>query len=520
MRATTIICISLVAGLLLCGCPGRNTTPPETPDETPTASSVRRMAGLARFTGEMLRRGAGERSAEQIAEEIEFVGGSLSVDTSADYTVLQVRVLREHLDLAVGLLADLARRPTFAVEEIETIRRRELDRLSLSRSQPRWLGSQAFYRELYGAEHPYGYNDAEPTVIQGLTRDDLTNFHQQHFVPRNSFILAVGDVGTTDVREVVERHFGDWTDRPAPERAIAEPAASDGRRVVVVDRPGTTQAQILVGNLALDRSSAEYVRLRVASQVLGGNASARLFMNLRERCSYSYGVYSSVYTRRATAPHIVAGAVEVQHTAGALREIFDEIERVRTEPTPAAELDAAQAYMVGHFPIITETAGSIAELVTIQRVFELPENYWGTYRSAISAVTADEALAAARTFVHGDRNLVVIVGDASLVAEPARRYGPVTVLDQEGNVIARHEAAPGEWPGGQPDSCPETPADDEEGRSSEPPAGAEARDMDFPEVNEDRLDNGLEVLSVERRALPLVYIRLVIRSGSAADPAL
>jgi len=478
------------------------------------------MAGLARFTGEMLRRGAGERSAEQIAEEIEFVGGSLQVDTASDYTVLQVRVLREHLDLAVGLMADLAQRPTFDAEEIETIRRRELDRLSLSRSQPRWLGSQAFYRALYGPEHPYGYSDAEPSVVRTLSREDLVGFHQQHFVPRNTFFLAVGDVGAAEVRETVERHFAGWADREPPDLAIEAPVAPAERRVVVVDRPGTTQAQILVGNLALDRSDAEYVRLRVANQVLGGNASARLFMNLRERCSYSYGVYSTVYTRAAIGPHIVSGAVEVQHTAGALREIFGEIERMRTEAPPTDELDAAQAYMVGHFPIITETAGSIAELVTIQRVFGLPADYWGTYRSAISAVTTDEALQAARTFVHPDRNLVVIVGDASLVAEPARRWGPVTVIDQEGNVTATHEAATGEWPGGEPESCPEPPQEAEEGRSAEPPAPTEARDMDFPEVNVGRLANGLEVLSVERRALPLVYIRLVVRSGSASDPAM
>lgn len=533
MRAAPIFAATLTTSLLIAGCPGRDTPPPDVADQPgeqarscpgrdapPQAEAApARLAGLASFTAKMLRRGAGERSAEEIAEAIEFVGGDLWVETETDYTAIQVRVLRDHLDLALELLADLAQRPAFPPEEIESIRQRELDRLALMQSQPRWLAAQGFFLALYGEGHPYSANDAVPEVIAALNREHLVAFHRDNYVPRNALLVVSGDVEPAAVRQAAEQHFGGWTDRPAPELTIPEPPARESRSVIVIDRPGATQAQITVGNLALSRDSDDYVDLRVANQVLGGSASARLFMNLRERCSYSYGVYSYVPTRLRRAPLVVTGAIESQHTAGALREIFGELDRMLAGPPLADELGAAKSYLVGHFPILTETAGNLAELVTIQRVFGLPDTYWDTYRSAVAGVSADQAFQAAQTYLHPDRALVVIVGDACDVVEPARRYGPVTVINQQGGSTTL-EALPGQWPGGEPPECPAPLAAEDQGETEAPPAPGEPRDMDFPEVHEATLDNGLEVLTVEQHPLPLVYLRLVIRSGSAADPSI
>lgn len=503
--------------LVLCGCPGRDTPPPDQPDP-PEAPARPRLAGLSAFTGDMLRRGAGQRTTAQIAEAIEVVGGDLSIETDTDYTSIEVRVLQEHLDLGMELLADLSQRPTFPPQELERLRQLELDRLAMMQSQPRWLVNQAFQRFLYGEDHPYGHHDAEPQSIQQISRENLVAFHQEHYVPRNAFFVAVGDVESSAVEAMARRYFEAWGDRPAPARALLPPPERERREVVVVHQEGATQAQVSMGNVALRRSDPDYLRLRVANQVLGGNASARLFMNLRERCTYSYGVYSSVSSHLEQGPFSAGGAIESQHTAGALREIFSELETITSQPAPSGQLDAAQAYMVGHFPIITETAGNLAYLVTMQRVFGLPADYWSTYRSNIADVTAEQALEAASRYIHLDRSLIVIVGDASQVAEPARRYGPVTVVAPDWTVMHQLEALPGEWPGGEPPACQELPERDSESRQEQPPAPAAARDLDFPDVHESALPNGLEVLTIERHQLPLVYLRLVVRSGSAADP--
>lgn len=512
-RALQSIAALSLAGLVLAGCPGRTTGPAE-----PPPAAHERLAGLASFTAEMLRRGAGERTTAQIAEEIESVGGDLSVETDPDYTAVEIQVLREHLDLAMGILADVVQRPTFPADEIERVRARELDRLAMMRSEPRWLARQAFRRYLYGASHPYGPADAEPEAIQRISREHLQAFHAQHYAPRNAFIVAVGDVDAARVDALAARHFGGWADRPVPERSLPTAPERAGREVVVVHVPGSTQAQISIGNVALGRADPDFIPLRVASQVLGGSASARLFMNLRERCSYTYGVYSGVLPLLGPGPISAGGAVEGQHTAGALREMFHELELIRSQPAPQGELADAAQYMIGNFPVVTETAANLAYLVTIQQVFGLPADYWSTYRSNIAAVTPERALEAASRYIDSDRGLIVIVGDADQIAEPARRYGPVTVVTPDWQVVRQLEAAPGQWPGGEPAACPELQPLDDATRSSQPPQPGPARDMDFPQVRTSALDNGLEVLTIERRQLPLVVLRLVVRSGSAADP--
>jgi len=518
-RVAFSMSLGLVA--LLAGCPGRNTTPPEQPEqpaEVQPEAGPPRLAGLASFTADMLRRGAGGRTTAEIAEAIEYVGGDLTIDTNNDYTTIEIRVLREHLGLAMELLADFAQRPTFPDDEIERLRRQELDRLAMMQSRPRWLVQQAFRRYLYGPDHPYGHFDSEPASVQQIARENLVAFHSEHYVPRNAILVVVGDTDAASVGTLARERFASWEDRPAPSHTIPTPPRRDHREVVVVHQAGATQAQISIGNVALARSDPEYVPLRVANQVLGGSASARLFMNLRERCSYSYGVYSAVSSLLAQAPISAGGAVESSHTAGALREIFGELDRIRGQQPPQDELASAEAYMVGGFPIITETAGNLAELVTIQRVFGLPPDYWSTYRSTISLVTAEQAQAAAQQYIHPEQDLVVVVGDASQVAEPARRYGPVTVVTPDWSVVHQLDALPDQWPGGEPPACPALPTRDEASHPESPPAPAEARDMDFPDVNEEVLDNGLQVLTIERHQLPLAYARLVIRSGSAADP--
>jgi zinc protease len=512
-RVMKSLAVLVVAGLALAGCPGRNTGPVETP---PVAHE--RLAGLASFTAEMVRRGAGERTTAQIAEAIESVGGDLSVETDPDFTAVEIQVLREHLDLAMGILADISQRPTFPADEIERVRARELDRLAMMQSEPRWLAQEAFRRYLYGASHPYGPADSEPDSIQRITREHLEAFHAQHYVPRNAFIVAVGDVDGAQVDALAARHFAGWADRPAPDHALPAAPERTQREVVVVHVPGSTQSQISIGSVALSRADANYIPLRVASQVLGGSASARLFMNLRERCSYTYGVYSGVMPLLGPGPISAGGAVEGQHTAGALREMFREFDLIRSEAAPQTELADAEQYMIGNFPVITETAANLAYLVTIQNVFGLPADYWSTYRSNIAAVTPEQALQAATRYIDTERGLIVIVGDADQIAEPARRYGPVTVVTPDWQVIRQLEAAPGEWPGGEPATCPELPQVDEAAQSSQPPQPGPARDMDFPAVRTSTLDNGLEILTIERRQLPLVVLRLVVRSGSAADP--
>ncbi|MCC6875966.1 MAG: insulinase family protein [Sandaracinaceae bacterium] len=398
------------------------------------------LPGVAHLTAQMLKEGTRSRTSAQLAEAVEFLGADLDVGSDSENAYISLRVLSEHLDAALDILADVALRPRFDDQELGRLRRRELDRLALSANQPRYLARKFFYAGLYGS-HPYARVDTTPEAVQRITRQQLVDWHRTHFVPNNAFLVAVGDVDAERVRAGAERAFRGWRSRAVPETAYTAPPQRTAREVVVVDRPESVQSVIYVGNLALARNSPDYVPLMVANQVLGGSAASRLFMDLREQRSLTYGAYSSVNDAAQVAPFIAFAAVRNEVTAEAMGAFMEHLDRIVAEAPPEDELANAQSYLSDSFPLQIETPARIAYMVEEQRVYGLPDDYWDTFRTAIRSVASDQAFGAARTYIHPDRALIVAVGRASAVVEPLRRFGPVRVVDMQGREVQRLEAS-------------------------------------------------------------------------------
>lgn len=397
------------------------------------------MPGLAQMVANMLKEGTRTRTSAQLAEEIDFLGAHLQVGSDAENLYIMVSALSEHLDQAMALLADLATSPRFAETELQRLKRRELDRLALSSQQPRYVVRRTFYRELYGS-HPYANVDTTPQAVERISRTDLVNWHRAHVVPNNSFLVAVGDVQPAQVQQAAERAFRSWRARPVPETQYAPAPERTAREVVVVDRPESVQSVIYVGNLAIARNDPAYVPLTVANQVLGGSAASRLFMDLRERRSLTYGAYSSLAESAQIAPFIAFASVRNEVTEQAMAGFMEHLDQIVATAPPQEELVHAQRFLSDSFPLNIETAGRIASMVEELREFGLPDDYWDGYRTSIRAVTPEQAHQAAQRYIRPDRALIVAVGRASSIVEPLRRYGPVRVVDVNGNEVARFPA--------------------------------------------------------------------------------
>ena len=208
----------------------------------------------------------------------------------------------------------------------------------------------------------------------------------------------------------------------------------------MVDRPGAVQSVILLGNLAIARDDEDFVPLRVANQVLGGSAASRLFMDLRERRSLTYGAYSQVGERVGVAPFVAYASVRTEVTEEAVGAFFENLDRIVAEAPPEPELANAQRFLSDSFPLKIDTPGKIASLVADLRVFGLPDDYWDGYRTSIREVSAEEALAAAQEHIRPEQMLVLVVGNAASFAESLTQWGPVTVVDGEGEVQQTFEA--------------------------------------------------------------------------------
>ncbi len=397
------------------------------------------LQGLSNLVAQMLKEGTRRRSSSQLAERIEFLGADLWTGADEENVHLVFRALSEHLDEAMSILAEVATQPAFRTQELDKLKRRERDRLSMMQKRPNFLARRTFYRQLYGG-HPYGRFDTTDEVLRRVRRVDLARWHRRHFVPSNAFLVAVGDVTPERVQQAASATFGRWSGRAVTAPDLPEPARRDTREVYVVDRPGAVQSVILLGNLGVARHDPDYIPLTVANQVLGGSAASRLFMDLRERRSLTYGAYSQVGERVDVAPFVAWAAVRTEVTQEAVGAFFENFERIVTEPAPADELRNAQRYLSDSFPLQIDTPGKVARMVADLRIFGLPDDYWTTFRTRIGQVTRQDALGAAQRHIRPDEMLVVVVGEAGQIADGLREWGPVTILDEDGAVKQRLDA--------------------------------------------------------------------------------
>jgi predicted Zn-dependent peptidase len=406
-----------------------------------TAADPANLPGLAAFTGDMLKEGTRGKNSAQIAETIEFVGGTLTVTTGPDSTEIAIAVLREHAETALSLLAELVTEPTFPQGEIDKLRRREIDRLTQMQQDPSWLSRRAFFPLVYG-RNPYGRFDTTVEVLRRISRNDLVQFHRARFVGGSMFLAAVGDLEPEAFRGLVTRTLGRVRRGTAPTIEFPAPPERTERQVVIVDRPNSAQSVIRIGNIALRRASEDYIPLSVANQVLGAEPSSRLFMELRERRSLTYGAYSRVTANVESGTFQASASVRTPVTGEALVAFFEQLDRIVREAPPEEELREAQSFLIDSFPLSIETAGEIAGHLVELRLYGLPDTYWDSFRSRIGQVTSPQSLTAAQRYIHPDHALVVIVGAATAFEEAARQLGPVRVIDLAGRVVRELPARP------------------------------------------------------------------------------
>jgi len=389
--------------------------------------------GLADMVAGLLTKGAGARTADQIAEMIEGTGGALSAAAGADFMSVDVSVLAPSLELAFELLGDVIARATFPAEELELLRTQTLSGLQVELSNPASIASRAFQRAIWGG-HPYA-RATTPVSARAITREDLLSFQRERVRPAGALLVVAGDVTLDRVRTLATRAFEGWTGAPAPAaaRRLPRQAASE---LILVHRPGSVQSNILIGQPTYPPTDPRHYAATVANRVLGGGAASRLFMILREQKSWTYGAYSSLVRRLDQGYFVASAEVRTEVTDSALTELLVQLRRLRDEPVPADELEAAKGALVGSYPLSIETAAEVAGAVSSARLYGLPDDYVQTYRLRLGAVTAEDVQAAARVAIRPDSGAIVVVGDGAKIYDALKDIARTRVVDVEGEPLS------------------------------------------------------------------------------------
>ncbi|MBI3940621.1 MAG: insulinase family protein [Acidobacteria bacterium] len=389
--------------------------------------------GLASFTASLLREGTRKLSSREIAEQIESLGAAISAGAglSSLTTTVGASGLTENLDAILDIFSQVILEPAFPQDEVEKFKNRTLAQLQFQRSLPQFLAQERFSGSIY-RNHPAGLVTPPIESIQKTTPEDLARFHGRHYQPNNAMLAVVGDVTLRELLPKVQQAFGAWRSSDLSPAEVPQAPEPTVTQIHLIDRPGSVQTVLLLGNLAIERTDPDYFPLLVMDKIVGGGPAARLFLNLREDKSYTYGAYSSFSSSKFRGVWLASSEVRTEVTEGAMREFLSEFKRIREEPVPAQELADAKRSLVGNFALSLEEPQSLLGNIVTQKIYNLAPDYWDTYPQKVAAVSAEDVQRAAQKYVNLEHLQMVAVGDASKVRDVLAQFGALELYDAEG----------------------------------------------------------------------------------------
>ncbi len=382
-------------------------------------------AGLGNLTAGLMTKGTRTRSATEIARQIETLGGSISSDASFDGSSVDVTVTSDQAAPALAILADVARNPVFAPEEIERARAQAIDGVQVEIRNPSQLAGLVAARAALG-DAPYGHPlSGTPASLKAITPADIRDAYKETWTPDRTTLVLVGDLTPAAARTLAEKNFADW--KKADGIAVGHHDRTAGYpkpRVIVVDMPGAGQAGVVVVRPGIARGDPQYYPAAVANTILGGGFSSRLNQEIRIKRGLAYGAGSSVQAGRL--PGAIAARTSTKNPSApeTVSIILAEMKRLGAEPVTAAELETRKAVLVGNFGRATETTGGIAGTVGGYVVQGIPLSELGQYTQRVSAVDPAAVQAAAARLLDPAVASIVMVGDAKLFLPELRKTYP------------------------------------------------------------------------------------------------
>jgi predicted Zn-dependent peptidase len=392
--------------------------------------------GIAQYAAAMLREGTKTRTSKQISEAVESLGSTLSASSglSSQLSTVSAGGLTENFDQIMELFADVIQNPSYPADELNTLKGRALAQLRFQRSQPDFLANEMFSKVMYG-DHPAGRVSQKPEQIQSLTPEILRQFHSTYYKPNNAIFAIVGDVKPAEVVAKLEKSFAGWQRGDTPPLNLPKVSDPSRSKIYLIDRPGAEQTNLIIGNLAIERNDPDYYAMDVMNQVLGGGASARLFLNLREDKGYTYGAYSGFSASKYRGVFRSSADVQTDVTKASIDEMINEYKRIRDEKIPADEFDRAKRTIIGSFALQLESPLSLLSNIVTQKVYSLPADYWDTYPQKIASVTAEDVQRVAQKYLDLGKLQIIAVGDAKRIAEGLKKFGDVALYDTEGKPL-------------------------------------------------------------------------------------
>lgn len=367
-------------------------------------------AGLANLTASLLDEGTVTRTSRQIAEQIDFVGGSLGARATEDFTTASARVLKKDADLGFALLADMLQQPAFHKQEFERIRAQILGEIISDDDDPGNVAMKAFNQLIFHG-HPYSWpTHGTEETLNRITVADIQQFHAREYLPNQTILVIVGDLTQEQAVTLVQNHFGSWKKGAPSPYVIKKPAPLERKMVQLIEKD-LTQSTIVLGHTGISRANSDYYAVTVMNYILGaGGFSSRLMDSIRDKQGLAYGIMSQFDTRLMPGAFLINLQTRTDVTNQAITGVLTEVKGIRDAPVTDQELSEAKSFIIGSFPLRVDSSAKLANVLAQVEFYNLGLDYFTQYPKAIEKVTKEDVLRVARQYLDPQHYALVVVG--------------------------------------------------------------------------------------------------------------
>ncbi|WP_115868677.1 M16 family metallopeptidase [Marinoscillum furvescens] len=399
-------------------------------------------AGTANLTLNMLDEGTKTRSSLQINEELSLLGANLGTGSNLDQSFVSMSALKANFDQSLALFADVVLNPSFPEADFERVKKQQLVGIQNEKKSPVSMALRTLPKFLYGASHAYGNpltgSGYEETVAE-ITREDLMKFYDSWFKPNNATIVAVGDITLDELTEKLNDQFKKWKKGEVPTKNLSSVGSPNKNKIYVMDKPEALQSVIIAGHLTNPYGEANEIAVSMMNNILGGEFTSRVNMNLREDKGWAYGAFTFLYSAKGQRPFLAYAPVQTDQTAPSMQEIMKEINGyLGDNPATNEEFEKTQKNEVLSLPGQWETMNAVeSSMANIVR-YDLADDYYQTYASEVRGLTLDEVRSTAQKIIDPKKMTWLVVGDSKKITDEIKAlgYGEVILIDSDGNVLS------------------------------------------------------------------------------------
>jgi len=380
--------------------------------------------GVASVTAALLRKGTKSRSADRISAELDFVGGILDAGAGPDYSSGVAEFVKKDINAGVNLLSDVLLNATFPQDEVTKLLKQRADEITAAKDQAQAVIGNYFNAYLYG-NHPYARSTSgDEKTVAAITRDDVMKFYRSYYAPSNTILAAVGDFTTVEMERMLTEKFGAWSGPSAKATEAPDPSPLVGKKLLLIDKPDSTQTFFQIGNIGISRTNPDRVYIQVVNTLFGGRFTSMLNTELRIKTGLTYGARSIFSLRKVRGPFLISTFTRNETTEKAIDMTLDILKRLHEKGITDEELKSAKTYLKGQFPPTIETSDQLASLLTQLEFYGLDESDVNSYYSKIDSMTMADAQRVIKQYFPLENLAFVLIGKASEIQTIAKKYAP------------------------------------------------------------------------------------------------